>query len=74
MGKALYVCSNILPFIWRPRDFPYVKPYYSGLRRYEETGITGLVEHCWEVCIHCGKLPSRFDGLFAGECRDLPER
>lgn len=74
MHKALYVRSNILPFIWRPIDFLYVKPYYTGLCRYREMGITELAEHCWEVCIHCCKLPSTFDGLFAGEHHDLSER
>lgn len=57
-----------------PMDFHYVKPYYSRLCRYGEMGIADLAEHCWEVCILHGKLPSIFDGLLVGEHCDLPKR
>lgn len=60
--------------IFYPIGFSYVKPYYSRLCRSREMGIAELAEHCWEVCIHHGKLPSIFDGLLVGEHCDLPGR
>lgn len=55
-------------------EFFYVKPFISRLCRSKEMGTGDLAEHCWEVCVHRGNLPSVFDGLLVGEHCDLPKR